>query len=113
MNNIIIKSLKLFYLKKNILQFLEKIDNCLGFEIETNNSIELRNLWKKDIFKVINGKYNERPIVLINSYTRKTSKNKITLKIDIMIDGFIIGKNTNNKKIIRKNCKGTKLLYSS
>lgn len=90
--------------EREYIAIFRRIDNSLGFEIETDNSVELRKLWRNDIFKVINGTYNERPIVLINSYTRKTSENKITLKIDIMIDGFSIGKNTNNKKIRGFSC---------
>lgn len=90
---------KIILSEKEYTAIFRKIDNCLGFEIETNNSIELGKVWKKDSFKVINGQYEGRSIVLINSYIRRTSENKITLKIDIMIDGFIIGKNSNNKKI--------------
>ena len=85
--------------EREYIAIFRRIDNCLGFEIETDNSVELRKLWRNGIFKVINGTYNEKAIVLINSYTRNTSENKITLKIDIMIDGFSIGKNINNKKI--------------
>lgn len=90
--------------EREYIAIFRRIDNSLGFEIETDNSVELRKLWRNDIFKVINGTYNERPIVLINSYTRNTSENKIALKIDIMIDGFSIGKNTNNKKIRGFSC---------
>ena len=85
--------------EREYIAIFRRIDNCLGFEIEIDNSVELRKLWRNGIFKVINGTYNEKTIVFINSYTRKTSENKITLKIDIMIDGFSIGKNINNKKI--------------
>lgn len=100
-NNQIFK-VSLFGVEYNAI--FRKVDNCLGFEIETNNAIELRNLWRKNTFKVINGKYQERTIVFINSYTRKTNEDKIILKIDIMIDGFTIGKNANNKKINGFSC---------
>lgn len=90
--------------EREYIAIFRRIDNCLGFEIETDNSVELRKLWRNGIFKVINGTYNEKAIVLINSYTRNTSENKITLKIDIMIDGFSIGKNINNKKIKGFSC---------
>lgn len=37
---------KVILSEKEYTAIFRKIDNCLGFEIETNNSIELRNLWK-------------------------------------------------------------------
>lgn len=95
-------SITLFGIDYNAI--FRKIDNSLGFEIETNDAIELRTIWRKNSLKIINGKYQGRPIVLINSYTRKTQENKITLKIDIMLDGFLIGKDINNKKISKFVC---------
>ena len=95
-------SITLFGIDYNAI--FRKIDSSLGFEIETDDAIKLRTIWRKNSLKIVNGKYQGRPIVLINSYTRKTQENKITLKIDIMLDGFLIGKNINNKKISKFVC---------
>lgn len=39
--------------EREYIAIFRRINNCLGFEIEIDNSVELRNLWKNNIFKVI------------------------------------------------------------
>lgn len=78
-----------------------KVEGELGFEIATDNTLELEKMWRNIKVKLINGIYENRCITLINSFISKISDSKITLKIDIMIDGFEIGKKIKNKRITK------------
>ncbi len=68
-------SITLFGIDYNAI--FRKIDSSLGFEVETDDAIELRTIWRKNSLKIINGKYQGRPIVLINHILEKLRKIKL------------------------------------
>lgn len=36
--------------EREYIAIFRRIDNCLGFEIEIDNSVELRKLWRNGVF---------------------------------------------------------------
>ena len=56
--------------EREYIAIFRRINNCLGFEIEIDNSVELRNLWKNNIFKVIKCRliwiWNTIPILYVS-----------------------------------------------
>lgn len=76
-----------------------KVNELLCIEVQIDDNNKLMKIWNKSIFGMVNAVCSESPIVLLNLFARRLKGNKITFEIDILIDGFYIGKRISNKKI--------------
>jgi len=79
-------------------------NNILYFEVKIDKETEIIKIWNKKVIKLIDGIYNDHKIVLIKSYANSICSNVIKFTIDILLDGFTIGKNVKNKKITKFLC---------
>lgn len=96
--------LKIELLNNEYTGAFRKVNELLCIEVQIDNDNELMKIWDKSSFKMVNAVYSERPIVLLNLFARGVTGNKITFEIDILIDGFYIGKRIGNRKISNFLC---------
>lgn len=78
------------------------VEDELGFEINHCNNISF-NIIKRKI-NIIEGLIEDREITILSPMVNTYSSEKIIFKFDMMLDGFLLGKNKRNRKIKSIEC---------